>query len=248
MKNSRPFTLIELLVVIAMIAIIAAMLLPALNKARERSRATHCTGNLRQIGLGTAMYSAANADVLPAQRSWNGTFWVYDLAGANYVSLKVFRCPTSGRYQPRHPTWGTTVAAVWDGTARLETNRNAAQYACYGINRNTFGDFGSAAAAMGKKITGIRDASRVIFAAESRDVGNGTVWYYVVQEYQSASGACAWPWHNGNRCNVLWADGHVTAALGSGASDVAAAQSLYSAAGALSSPVNNPNLTPWKIR
>lgn len=247
MKHRRTFTLIELLVVIAIIAILASMLLPALNGARERSRAAYCMGNLKQIGTGLVMYTGANDDVVPSQRSWSGTYWVYDFVAGNYVNLKVFRCPTSGQNQINHPNWGTAVAAVWTGTAKLESCRDAVQHSSYGINRNTFGDYGNAASAMGKKLTSIRNASRVIFATESRDVGNDAVWYYVVQEYQANSGACAWPWHSGTSCNTLWVDGHVSAAIGIGSSDVASAQSLYSASGMLSSPVNNPQFTPWKI-
>src|SRR5580765_8711705 len=63
------FTLIELLVVIAIIAILAAMLLPVLNRAQEKGRAAKCISNQKQIALAYLLYATDNSDYLPMAQS-----------------------------------------------------------------------------------------------------------------------------------------------------------------------------------
>lgn len=70
MGSGKLFTLIELLIVIAIIAILAALLLPALNKARDRARTISCTSNLKQFGTAVTMYAGESGDWMPEAANW----------------------------------------------------------------------------------------------------------------------------------------------------------------------------------
>jgi prepilin-type N-terminal cleavage/methylation domain-containing protein len=104
LSSAKPdgFTLIELLVVIAIIAILAAMLLPSLARAKETARRISCVNNLKQLGTAGMLYADDNHGFFPPRSTaerWPAAF------ANNFRALSLLRCPTDG---PSPPSSGIT--------------------------------------------------------------------------------------------------------------------------------------------
>jgi prepilin-type N-terminal cleavage/methylation domain-containing protein/prepilin-type processing-associated H-X9-DG protein len=100
-NSAAAFSLIELLVTIAIIGILAALIFPALGRAKESGRATFCQGNLHQIGLALQIYVGESKNRLPTMYDQSaGTNFQTNLATINIVlsnqlgSLQVLCCPS----------------------------------------------------------------------------------------------------------------------------------------------------------
>ncbi len=113
----RAFTLVELLVVIGIIAILISVLLPALNRARDKARAVQCASNMRQVFLACQMFAQDNKDHLP-RCGFSGIDGALTGPDANDIDKKVhWALPSAGKAD-------FTVGALWKYIQGVESRKN----------------------------------------------------------------------------------------------------------------------------
>ncbi len=210
-KRMKNFTLIELLVVIAIIAILASMLLSALNQVRDKTYAISCTNNLKQVGLAAAMYQEAYNDYYPQFTVDYVSYWPYTL-GTFTKTSSVFLCPSQPLNEARLKVYlGTSKPS---DITKIKGWYNPSYASNYYYITGT--DTGSGAIAAPCKTGKISRPGETLFLVDvvwgnPATSGGSNDWgYYQARSWLTTSIGNVKGRHS-NKANVLWADSHVSA-------------------------------------